>query len=457
MKVVMKRILIILLLIVLSLPTLSAQENGRGMVLTLNDCIEMASKENIAVRNSHLDYLSAKMQKREALASYFPTVNALATGFQAINPLVRIELNDLFGSSDAANNLKYYLNTEASMAGISTTYSALSNAYGAGLMLTQPIYAGGRIVNGNRLAALGIESAKLQENISRRDAVSEIERKYWLVVSLEEKMNVIESAIALADELLKNTQSALNAGLMTDNEMNQVQIKRQELRAQRVRLKGGIMLARLDLCEALGVNGSEALQLRLEDRIPETGSPQQYWTDPSVIVNNMDESRLLEMAVRQKQIEKNMAMGEALPQIGIGASYGYGHVIGAPQMNGALYATVKIPLTEWGKTANKMNRINYQKEKAENDREHYGAMLQLKVNQQWVEVESCWEELALKQENVSFAQKIAERAEADLAAGLATASDVMEKQVSLATALCEEVDARIAYHNALTEYKAAIR
>jgi len=208
----------------------------------------------------------------------------------------------------------------------------------------------------------------------------------------------------------------------------------------------------MDLCEAMGLGVSEAMTLELTDRIPELGSPQQYWMDPKAIVDGMEESKLLDLSVRQKQLEKDMAMGEALPQIGVGASYGYGQVIGSPQMNGALFATVKIPITDWSKSANKMQRIEYQKEKAENDREHYGSMLELKIRQLWVEVEARWEELDLKKENTSIAAKAARRTEADHAAGLATVSEVMEKEVNASIARCEEIDALIAYRNSLVEY-----
>lgn len=430
----------------------SAAQDLTGRTLTLQECLEMANGGNVTVRNIHLDYLSAKMQKKEALANWFPTVNAAAMGFQSINPLVRVGLDDLLGSSDAANNLKYYLGTEAAMSGINTTYETLSNVYSAGLTLAQPIYAGGRIVNGNRLASLGIEAATLQENIARREVNSEVESKYWKVVSLEEKMKVVDDAVSLADSLLKDTESAFAAGLMTDEGRDRVQLKKQELRALRVRLKGGIMLARMDLCEAIGISSSEAVNLHLEDRIPEYGDPTQYWKDPTGVVAGMDESQLLDLAVRQKKLEKNMAMGEALPQIGVGASYGYGHIIGTPQLNGAVYATVKIPITDWSKTASKMKRLNYQMEKAENDRAHYVDMLELKVRRMWLEVEACWEELQLKQQNVAIAEKAAARSSADLSAGLATASDLMDKQVALSNARCEEVDAQISYRDAITAY-----
>jgi len=452
----MKRSLIFILIFVCCLAT--AQNGGNVRYLSVDECLKLASDQNIAVKNTHLDYLSARMQKREVLANYFPVISLDAVGFQSINPLVRIGIDDIItGNSDAANNLKYTLKTNAEIAGINTTYETLSNAYRAGVSLMQPIYSGGRIVTGNRLAALGIEAASLKENIARRDAASEVESKYWRVVSLEEKLAVLDEAITLADSLLKDTRSAQAAGLLTDEQGDKVMMGRQELKAKRIRLTGGILLAKMDLCEAVGIDCAEASGLRLTERLEALQAPGIYWKDPSEVIEKMEESKLLDLAVKQKTLEKQLAMGEALPQIGVGATYGYSQVIGTPQANGAVYATVKIPLTDWSKAGNKMKRIDYQREKAENDREHYVAMLELQLRQFWVEVEASWEELALKEESVDYAFKAEQRAAADASAGLGTYSTLMEKQVALANARCELVDAQIAYRNALTEYLARSR
>ena len=442
----MKRILLSFILFAVAATASKAQ------TLSLQDCVDMALGDNVSIKNSRLDIMSAKMQKRETLANFFPTVSASAFGFHSLNPLFSIGLDDLLGSSDAANNLKYYLGTEAEMSGISTTYETLQHCYTAGLTLSQPIFAGGRIVNGNRLAALGEKSAAVQDKIARRDITHEVQSKYWQVVSLEEKMEALEHALALADTLAKDAQSALEAGLATDDAADLVNIKRQEILSRRIRLKGGIMLTKMDLCEAMGLESSRAISLKLSDRMPQIDEPSRYWQDPAEIVERMDESSLLDLAVKQKEIEKNMALGEALPQIGLGASYGYGKVFTSARLNGAVYATVKIPLSDWGKTSSKMRRVEYQREKAENDREHLSAMLELKVRKLWVEVESTWEELRLKEESTAYAQKSLMRCKANLSAGLATEGDVMEKQVALLGAQCDEIDAAIAYRNALSEY-----
>ena len=90
-----------------------------------------------------------------------------------------IDAGDLLGGSDMANNLLWQFETFAQMNGMNTSYSFIRNGFSAGLSLIQPVYAGGKIVNSNRLALLGVQAAELKQSTASRDNNLEIEQKYW--------------------------------------------------------------------------------------------------------------------------------------------------------------------------------------------------------------------------------------------------------------------------------------
>ena len=138
----------------------------------------MADENAPELMNSRLDTEAALLQKQEAFCEYFPKFSLSMMGFEAVNPLLRIGVNDLLGNSDAANNIKAYINTMAPIYGIKTVYETLQYGYGSTLSVSQPVYAGGRIDNGNRLASLGIEAAQMQESIQERRTAIDIEKKY---------------------------------------------------------------------------------------------------------------------------------------------------------------------------------------------------------------------------------------------------------------------------------------
>jgi len=448
----MRKHTVITALLILAAAAFSPVTFAQGRSLSLAECRELSYNNNTELKNKHLDYMSARMKKEEVFTNWFPVISARALGFDALNPMVQIGLSDVLGTSDMAYNMKYYLETQADQYGVKKRYEDLSYGYGAMLTLAQPVFAGGRIATGNKLASLGVKASSLQEQIVRRDLGAQVEEKYRLTVSLEQKMEVLQEALHLADKLIFELEAAADAGLSNDDVLKEVQLKRLELRSAQVKLKGGILLSKMDLCNAIGISSAEAMTLTLTDAVIPCDEPQTYYRDPAEIAAQLAESELLELGVQQKKLEKNMALGEALPQVGFGASYGYSKTIGDPLSNGVVYATVNIPITDWKKASSKMKGTEYQMQKAVNDRDHLRSMLELKMRQLWVEIESAWEEMGVKEENLSLALRREERTKDDFEAGLATSSEYMQKQVESSTAECELIDARIAYCNAVANF-----
>lgn len=220
--------------------------------LSVEECLEMAEQKNASVLNSRLDEEAALAQKREALGEYFPRVSVNALGFYAFDPMLEIGVKDILGNNNFSNNLQSIINSIAGQIGIDPVYTTLKRGVTATVSVTQPIFAGGRIVNGNRLAALGLEAAKLQGGIKHRETSEDVEKSYWQVISLEEKLKTLNQVQSLVDTLYKDVSSAYKAGLATENDLLQVKLKQNEVRSGKIRVKNGIRLAKMNLFNSIG-------------------------------------------------------------------------------------------------------------------------------------------------------------------------------------------------------------
>lgn len=443
----------------------AAEDSGEGcIVLTIEECRDLALRNNVNVLNARLDVLAAKARKGEALAEYFPKVSINAFGYYAFDPMLEIGVKDILGDSDMADNVNSWVNQVARMYGIAPVYSTMKQGYSATVSVMQPLFAGGRIVNGNRLAAIGVEAAGLQSSLQQRKSVEEVEKDYWQVVSLEEKMKTVQSVGKMLDNLEKDVDVAVDAGLATETDRLQLRLKQNELRATRSRLRGGIRLAKMNLCNAIGVEytpystiGTDSLpfidSIAFADDLSSLEEPSVYWKDENEIVASREESRLLDISVKARQMEKRMVLGEVLPQVGVGVSYGYNDMMfGDARFNGAVYATLRIPVTDWGKYSRRMQRYDYQLQKAQNERQYLDNQLLLQVRQQWLDLTVSWEQAKVAEESVAAAQAVVRRLEDHYRAGLVPLSDLLEAQTSLQQSADALVDARIAYRNALSVY-----
>lgn len=423
--------------------------------ISLQECLDSSHSSNPAVLNAGLDVSAARAQKHEAAANWFPTVSATAAGFHALDPLLAIGLGDILGSSDAANNLRYSIETNAQLNGINTEWAALNYGYLGAVTVTQPLFAGGRIANGNHLAALGVKAADVKMEMALRDNDDSIVQKYWLVVSLSAKKQALQQGIDLVQSLEKDVSAAFDAGLAKESDLMQVRLKAKELDATMIKLRSGEKLAKMDLLNAAGMEYS-VLGLDgivLSDGFDSPPSPQSWYRDEEEVAGALSESRLLDMNVESKKLEKKMTLGEGLPQLALGASMGYGHIVGSPQANGLVYAVVKIPISDWGKTARRLQRNQYEIDKAENEKAFLNKQLMLKVSKDWVEVQSAWDAMLSSEYALELSELLESQKREEYDSGLCTMSELLQCQTDLQSARSSFVDSQAAYCNALSVWK----
>lgn len=457
----MKKTLIILSALV-SIQAFS--QEAVSVKLSLDECREMALSADSRTVNARLDIQAAQLLRQEAQAEYFPRINAMSLGYHALDPMIKIGLKDILGNNDLSNNLQTLIDGYAAMYGITPYYSALQNAFGASVSVMQPLYAGGRIVTGNRLAALGEEAARLKLKVQERKSAEQTDELFWQVISLEEKQRTLGEFVQLLDTLCKDAESASRAGLMTENELLQARLKRNELLTTGVKLRNGIRLSKMNLFNSIGqpyciVQGAASEDkpyidaVLLEGPEGELQAPDTYYIDEEKVAASMEEARLLELNVESKRLEKRMELGNTLPQLAVGATYGYSRTIGEGRFNGAAFALLQIPLSDWWKTSRRLKRLQLEVDKAGNEKAMLDKQVLLLVRKNWLDLGTAWEEYLLSSESVQTAEKSLHSTASHYEAGMVPLSDMLQSQASLQQARDSQTDARISYLKALRTWQ----
>lgn len=426
----MKRSAIILLLMLSAL-------SGFAQELTLQQCLDSACVRSIYARKSSLDVLAARARQGEARWAFVPSVSLTALAYDALDPMVRLTLSDVLGSSDAARVLATDISARAYENGIKPYYETLSRGYGFTATVIQPLYAGGRIVSGNRLADLGVKAALLQEELALKSVSDSVESKYWRIVALQRKAETVDEALSMLDSLERDLRSAVSAGLVSDSDLTELKLKQGEIRAAKYRLEGSLVLLKMDLMDFIGCEyDALALRsLRFSEMSSELLPPEEIFSRVRPVEAG-DEAQLLELQVEAKQTEKKMSVGEYLPQVAVGASYGYGAMM-LPKdgsANGMVFAMVRVPITDLGKASARARRYDYEVQKAEMDRDYLMSRLRLREGMLRLELETLWQEIGSAKDGVAYAQDCLARERIRLSAGQSTASAVLRAALALTTA-----------------------
>ena len=77
----------------------------------------------------------------------------------------------------------------------------MRGTYMAGISLTQPIYTGGKISSGRRLAKIGEAVASEQRRMTRMEVIAEADNAYWSYIAVERKVKMTEQYKTLMDTL----------------------------------------------------------------------------------------------------------------------------------------------------------------------------------------------------------------------------------------------------------------
>jgi len=432
----MKRIALILALAFATAPAV-------GQTLTLDSCLSLARKNNADIRTSQLDVIKAQEVKRQAFTKFFPQVQLSAFTYYAVDPLIKFGIDDI--QSDDMRSLLQVIYEAFSDVGsdVKSEVTLMQKGSSISGSFAQPIFAGGRIINGNRLASLGVDAAKLMAEAKNRDVEENIESSYYLVTGLQQKVATLEAALELIDSIDHTVQAALANGLVTNADALQVQLKRNEMLANQQQLTSGIRLSKRMLCRQIGIDYSD--DLVFEEPAGTLPSPALFM-NKTVGDSLRPEMQLLELNVKAEKIKKSMTIGESLPQIAlVGITY-YGNVIKKDATsNGVILLSMQVPLTAWWETAHKLHQHNIAIEEAQIMQDNLSKMMSLEEEKAYSDMMDAYVLMKSDSAALEVARENYRLANLNYTAGNATLSEVLQAHALLLQAENAITDRRTTY------------
>ena len=422
--------------------------------LSLDSCKALALQNNLEIKNAALDVEAAQEVKKQAFTKYFPNVSAMAGGYYAAKPLIEYGIDDI-GNAQARQWLhNLYFEYGAAM-GLPDRISLCENGVLAGAMVLQPVYMGGQIVNGNRLAKVGVEAAKLQGELTQDRIIQQIEEYYWLIISLQEKKKTLQQAMTFLDTLQRDVNAAAEAGLVSKNDPLKVKLKWNEVYYNLEKLQNGILLATDALRQMIGQDKGVLI---LTDTIGDISEWQARWTDLGRAVQSRKEAQLLDLQVDAEKLKKKMTLGETLPHLTVGGTASYGNLVFDHYTANALaFVTLQVPLTGWWEASHKLKQHDILIQKAENERTDLLQKMYLEVMQAWNNVGEAYNQYKLMGLTVQDAEANLRDIKADYDAGLVPVSDLLEAQTLLLQAQNQSADALIDLKIKAERYKTLTR
>ena len=421
---------------------------------TLEQLKDSALQNNIAIRSARHSVDAAQQQRREAFTKYFPNISGTGLWFNANKGMAETTLNLAENMPpELGASLAQMLPAEA-LAALANpiSISMMKNGTIAGVTAIQPVFAGGQIINGNKLAKVGEDVTRLQLQLSENEVEKTTEQYFWQIVSLQEKMKTVEAVEALLNDVAKDADVAVRAGIAMRNDLLQVQLRQNDVASQKLKLQNGLSLVRLLLTQYCGLQDS-TFTLHYST---EAASPVSLKQDHQQALASTAEYQLLGKQVEATSLQRKMEVGKNLPTVGVGAGYNYHNLLDNDHTFGMVFATVSVPISDWWGGSYAIKRKKIEQQKAEEQLADNAELLKIRMQKAWNDVEEAYQQILIAQRSIEQAEENLRLNRDFYRAGTSKMSDLLEAQLLYQQSCDKQTDAYADYQNKLLEYRQAV-
>lgn len=428
--------------------TASAQQ-----VLSLQQVKEQALAHNISIRTAEDAVREAREQKKEAFTNFFPQISATGMGFKTNTDMMKTSINtaSLLPSS-LATALPSAL---AGMIPSTLSFSMLDRGLMAGVAAVQPLFAGGRIINGNKLARAGVEASEIQKQISENNVELTATQYYWQIISLKEKQHTLDAIDQMLRLLEHDATIAVKAGVGMRNDLLQVQLRQNEVESSRIKLDNGLRLARRVLAQYIGAEG----ETDAADTVNTASMPpfliQEVNNDDAVAAT--PEYKLLQKNVEVTRLQKQMEIGKNMPSIGVGATYShYNMAEGMKNTFGMVFATVTVPISQWWGGAHAIKRRQIAEDVARQQLADNRQLLAIRIQKNRDDVNDAYKQLAIARKGIEQSEENLRLNRNFYQAGTVTMNNLLDAQQKYQQCRDRYIEAYAAWQIKIVEYEQSI-
>ena len=406
---------------------LAAASTQAQRLMTAEQAVSDALQNNVRMKNADNDLEAARQAKKQAFTKYFPTVSATGIGYMADKGLLEMSLAP---------------GMEMSM---------LKNGVMGGVSAQLPVFTGGRILNANRLADVGVETSRLQRRMSEKEVVLTAETYFWQAVMLKEKLKTVEAVERQLAKFANDAEAAVTAGVSDRNDLLQVNLKKNETRSNRITLENALTTAKRLLAQYTGHAGDSIdVSADMSGGLPP--SPLQLYADPSAALPHTTEYALMEQNVKANRLKYKMTVGQNLPTVAVGGGYMYDDLMDKSHQFWVGFATVSIPLSGWWGGSHEMKKQRLAVRNAENTLQDNGQLLVIDMENKWNDMNDAYRKIGIAMESITQAEENLRLHNDYYRAETATMSDLLEAQTLYQNSRSAYVEAYADYQIKKREY-----
>jgi outer membrane protein TolC len=452
----------LLLSLITLLPfTTFAQE---ATLLSLEESIDYALKNQVKIKNSILDLQTAIAKNREITGQALP--NLKATGGITYAPLVAAFLvPDFISGAIKGGVQEQYLTDALRNRPVGTLPLAFQPKWTTTgqAELSQLLFEPNILVALQGRKVLEVMAQKSIE-LSEQDVKVGVIKAYNDVLIAKKRIELLDQNLVRIEQIERETRITYEAGLAEKIDVDRIKVSLNNLRTEKIRTIQLVDLAYMALKFQMGMPLENPIVLT--DSLNDSELDQRLLSE-SLTYGDRKEFQLAELQRKVSQLDlKRHKMG-SLPTLSLFANYGY-----TLYNDTVLFDTKKsdwqdaamvgvrlsVPLFDGFQRKNRVKQASYTLQKAENNLENLKLSLNLEKENARITYASNIRALANQRENMALASEVYRMAQVKYKEGVGSSLEVInaesalkEAQTNYFSALYDAITARTNLQKALGE------
>jgi len=336
------------------------------------------------------------------------------------------------------------------------------NMFGATVMLTQPLYMGGKIRAYDKITRLAEQAAGEQHTMEEQNLLVSVDEAYWRIVALQSKKQLAESFLCTVQKLDSDVEKIISEGLATKADGLSVKVKLNEAEVAVIQVDNGLALSRMALAQLCGLPLDSEFRLTDEPAnaqatfeaadTPDMGELVSAADEVNAVetaMQNRAELRALDIAAKVKDQQVKVALSEYMPNLALTAGYllsnpnlynGFQKKFGGMWTVGVV---LKVPILTWGDRIYKVKQAKAEAAIAHVKAEEVREKITLQVNQNRQKLQEAQHRLATAKGSQDKADENLRMANLGMQEGVIPVSNVLQAQTAWLSAHSTLVDAQI--------------
>ena len=390
---------------------------------TLEECRQMALEQNAKMKVAANKTQMAKQEKHEAVTNFFPSISLTGGAMKADDGLIQMPMGE-------------------------QTMKLLDEGMFGGAIVTMPIFAGGQIYHGNKLAKLGVELSELQLRQTQNEVTLTVDQYYWNIVVLNEKLKTLQHVSALLEKICSDAKAAVDAGIKNRNDLLQVELRKNETQSVVIDIQNNIAICKMLLAQYIGtdMNGFD-VQTAVSN---ELSSPEQLYVNHNERLESTVEYQLLSKAVDASKLEKRLNAGQFLPMVALQGGYLYNDFMGPSQNSFVGMLNVSIPIS-W-KAPFSVRKYKLRHQNAVTEFNNGSAQLMIRMQKAQIDLSNAYQQALIARNSIEQSEENLRLNEQYYKAGTSSMSDLLQAQQLYQQSRDKYAEAYSKYEISKTEY-----